>query len=146
MLVGQTITQAWALGEESFSKFAGYANIVFYRGTPMNGNAAYKTKIVTKGVQRNDFFFVAKPIRKASETYKQRLAIQDDFGINHEGLFVSPLGVWSSLILKTQLFLLFHPVLRSCECFKPGRSSKGLVKRNLLTISNVSQLDCGADV
>ena len=74
------------------------------------------------------------------------MAIQDDFDIEHQGLFVSPLGVGSSLMFKTQLFLLFHPVLRSCECFKPGRIPNGLVVRKLLPIYHVSQLDLGADL
>ena len=100
---------------------------------------------VSREMTSGSFWFAAKPIEKAPEPDKQRLAIQDDFGIDHKGLFVSPLGVWSSLIFKTQLFLLFHPVLRSCKCFKPVRSPKGLVKRDLLTIGNVSQLDCSAD-
>ena len=111
MLVGQTVTQAWALSEESFSEFAGYANIVSYMSTLMNGNAAYETKIVTKGVQGNDFCFVAKPIGKATQTYEQRLAIQDDFDIDHEGLFVSPLGVGSSLIFQDATLPVVSPSL-----------------------------------
>ena len=67
MLVGQTVTQAWALGEESFSKFAGSSNVVSYMGTPMNCNAAEETKIVSKSVQRHESRLVAKLIRKTPE-------------------------------------------------------------------------------
>ena len=146
MLVGQTVTQAGALGEESFSKLAGSSNVVSYMGTPMNSNAAEGTKIVPKGVQRKDSVLVAKPIRKTAEPYEQRLAIQDDFHIEHQGLFVSPLGVGPSLVLETQLFLLFHLVVRRRECFEPGRRPNGLVERKLLPIYNVSQLDLGSDL
>ena len=73
------------------------------------------------------------------------MAIQNDFGIEHRGLFVSPLGVGSMLMLQPQLFLLFHPVFRSGKCLKPGRVADGLVIRDLLTISNVSQLYCAAE-
>ena len=145
MLVGQTVTQAWALGEESFSKLAGSANVVSCISTPMNSNAAEETKIVPKGVERKNAALVAKPIRKTPEPQEQRLTIQDDFGIDHEGLFIRPLGVGSMLMLQPQLFLLFHPVFRSGKCFKPRRVADGLVIRDLLTISNVSQLDCAAE-
>ena len=91
-------------------------------------------------------WLVAKPIRKTPESEIQRLAIQDDFDIEHQGLLVSPLGVGSSLVFKTQLFLLFHPVLCHCECFKPGRRPSGLVVRKLFPIYQVSQLDLGADL
>ena len=67
MPVSQTVTQAWALGEESFRKFAGSSLVVSYISTPMNSNAAEETKIVPKGVQRHDSALVAKPIRKAPE-------------------------------------------------------------------------------
>ena len=138
MPVGQTVTQTRALSEERFRKFVGSANVTSDMGTPMNSNAAKETKIVSKGVERKDSVLVAKPIRKTTKPETQRLTIQDDFDINHQGLFISPLGVWSSLLLKTQLFLLFHPVLRRCECFKPGRLPKGLVVRKLLFIYHVS--------
>ena len=144
MLVGQTITQAWPLSEEGFRTFVGSAHVVSYMRTPMNSNAAEETKLVAKGVKENDVSLVAKPIGKATESDGQRLAIQNDFGVDHEGLFVNPLGVGPVLIFKTQLFLLFHPVLRSCKCFKPGRLTDGFVIRDLLTIGNVPQLSCAA--
>ena len=67
MLVCQTVMQGWALGQESFSKFAGSSNVVSYMGTQMNRNAAEETKIVTNGVQKHESRLVAKPIRKTTE-------------------------------------------------------------------------------
>ena len=67
MLVGQTVPQAGALGEESFRKLAGSANVVSHMSTPMNCNAAKEKKIVPKGVERKDSVLVAKPIRKTPE-------------------------------------------------------------------------------
>ena len=95
MPVGQTVTQTRALSEERFRKFVGSANVTSDMGTPMNSNAAKETKIVSKGVERKDSVLVAKPIRKTTKPETQRLTIQDDFDINHQGLFISPLGVWS---------------------------------------------------
>ena len=146
MPVGHTVTQAWVLGEEGFRKLAGSSPVVSYMGTPMNCNAAEETKIVPKDVERNNSSLVAKPIRKAPKPQEQRLAIQNDLDIEHEGLFISPLGVGSSLVLEAQLFLLFHPVVRRSECFKPGRRPNGLVERKLLPIYRVSQLNLGADL
>ena len=146
VFVGQTVTQAWPLGEEGFRKFAGSAHVVSYMCTPMNSNAAEETIIVPKGVQSNDVSFVAKPIRKAPKSESQRLAIQDDLDIEHQGLFVSPLGVGPSLMLKTQLFLVLHPVARCREGFKLGGRPNGLVVRKLLSIYHVSQLNLGADL
>ena len=67
MPVGQTVTQTRTLGEERFRKFVVSANVTPDMGTPMNSNAAEETKIVPKGVEGNDFLFVAKPIRKTPE-------------------------------------------------------------------------------
>ena len=145
MPVGQTVMQTRALSEKGFRKLAGSANVTPDMGTPMNSNAAEETIIVPIGVKRNDSFLVAKPIRKTTKSDPQRLTIQDDFDIDHQGLLVGPLSVGSSLVFKTQLFLLFHPVLRRCKSFKPGRIPNGLVVRKLLPIGNVSQLDLGAD-
>ena len=111
MFVSQTVTQAGPLGKESFLKFASFAHVVSHMSTPMNGDAAEEATIVPIGVERKDSVFVAQPIRKTPEAEEQRMAIQDDFDINHLGLFVSPLGVGSMLVFKTQLFLLYHPVL-----------------------------------
>ena len=134
------------LGEEGFRKLAGSANVASYMSTPMNSNAAEETMIVPIDVKRNDSFLVVKPIRKTTKSDPQRLAIQDDFDIDHQGLLVGPLSVGSSLVFKMKLFLLFHPVLRRCECVKPRRIPNGLVVRKLLSIGNVSQLDLGADL
>ena len=65
--VGQTVTQAGALGKESFRKLADSANVVSHMGPQMNCNAAEETKIVSKGVQRKDSVLVAKLIRKTAE-------------------------------------------------------------------------------
>ena len=146
MPVGQTVTQAWVSGEESFRKFAGSSHVVSYMGTPMNSNAAEEAVLVPIGVERKDSALVAKPIRKTPKAKIQRLAIQDDFDIEHLGLLVSPLGVGSSLVFKTQFFLLFHPVPRRCKCPKPGKRLKVLVVRKLFSIYHVSQLDLSADL
>ena len=104
MPVGQTVTKAWTLGEESSIKFAGSANVVSHMGSPDED-----AMIVPIGVKRNDSFLIAKPLRKTPESEKQRLTIQDDFDIKHQGIFVSPLGVGSSLVFKTQLFPVVSP-------------------------------------
>ena len=111
MLVGQPIAQAWTLSEEGFLKLTGFAHVVSHMGTPMNSDAAKETTIVPIGVQRQNSVLVAKAIGKTPETEEQRMAIQDDFDINHQGLLVSPLGVGPSLVFKPQLFLLAHPGL-----------------------------------
>ena len=67
MLVGHTVTKAGALGKESFSKFAGSANVAFCISTPMNCNATEETKIVSINVERKNSVLVAKPIRKTTE-------------------------------------------------------------------------------
>ena len=111
MPVGHTVTKAWVFGEKGFRKFTGSANVATDRDTLMHSNATKETKIVPIGVERKDSVLVAKPIRKAPEPQEQRLTIQDDLDIEKQGLFVSPLGVGSALVLETQLFLLFHPVV-----------------------------------
>ena len=60
---------------------------------------------------RQNSVLVAKPIEKTPEAEEQRMAIQDDFDINHLGLLVSPLGVGPSLVFKPQLFLPAYPGL-----------------------------------
>ena len=134
------------LGKESFRKFTGSSVVAVDRGPLMNCNATEETKIVSIDVERKDSVLVAKPIRKAPEPQEQRLVIQDDLDIEKQGLFVSPLGVGSALVLETQLFLLFHLVVRRREGFKPGRRPNGLVVRKLLSIYHVSQLNLGADL
>ena len=67
MPFSQTVTQAWVLGEEGFSKFAGSANVVSHMGTPMKSNAAEHAMIVPKGVERKNSVLVVKPIRKTPE-------------------------------------------------------------------------------
>ena len=146
MPVGHTVTKAWVLGKESFRKFAGSSPIAVNRDPLMNSNTPKKTKIVPIGVERKDSVLAAKPIRKAPESQEQRLAIQDDLDIEHQGLFVNPLGVGPSLMLETQLFLMLHPVARCRKGFKPGGRPNGLVEGKLLPIYRVSQLNLGADL
>ena len=144
MLVGQPVTQTRTLGKEGLLKLAGFTHVVSHMRTPMHSDAAEEATVVLISVQGQNSVLVAQPIRKATETEEQRVAVQDDFDVHPLSLLVDPFGVGPSLLimLKSQLFLLGHPDLRLRKRFEPRRRLKVLVvERHRVLVLNVSQRD-----
>ena len=62
-------------GKEASGKFSGSLDIIPGIGSLMNSNAPKETKIVIESVKRNDFSFVAKPIRQLTKADLQGLSV-----------------------------------------------------------------------
>ena len=88
MLVGKTISQIWALGEEGILKLTGFAHVALGGGAPMYCDATKETEVVLVRVQGQHTTLVAKPIRETSKTEEKRVPVQDYLDINCLGKIV----------------------------------------------------------